>query len=57
MLDSALFGAESRIVTSRKPTEKEQSDLQFAWRVAKHVKSNAIVLAKEGVRWASEPVK
>ena len=46
--DSALFGAESRIVTSRKPTEKEQSDLQFAWRVAKHVKSNAIVLAEGG---------
>ena len=43
-----LFGAESRIVTSRKPTEKEQSDLQFAWRVAKHVKSNAIVLAEGG---------
>ena len=46
--DSALFGPESRIVTSRKPTEKEQSDLHFAWRVAKHVKSNAIVLAEGG---------
>ena len=37
-----------QIVTKRKPTERELSDLVFAFRVAKHVKSNAIVYAKEG---------
>ena len=34
-------------VTKRKPTKAEIADLLFAWRVAKHVKSNAIVLAKD----------
>jgi phosphoribosylaminoimidazolecarboxamide formyltransferase/IMP cyclohydrolase len=38
---------ELRIVTQRKPTEQELNDMLFAWRVAKHVKSNAIVYAKE----------
>lgn len=38
---------ELRIVTQRKPTESEMNDVLFAWRVAKHVKSNAIVYAKE----------
>lgn len=37
------------LVTSRKPTEKEWQDLLFAWKVAKHVRSNAIVLAKDRV--------
>lgn len=46
--DEALLGNESRIVTNRRPTEKEHQDLHFAWRVAKHVKSNAIVLAEGG---------
>ena len=32
--------------TKRKPTDQEMADLQFAWTVVKHVKSNAIVLAK-----------
>jgi len=36
-----------QVVTSRQPTEAEWGDLLFAWRVAKHVKSNAIVLARE----------
>jgi len=36
-----------RVVTSRQPSEREWGDLQFAWRVAKHVKSNAIVLARD----------
>jgi phosphoribosylaminoimidazolecarboxamide formyltransferase/IMP cyclohydrolase len=36
------------IVTKRAPTEKEFSDMRFAFRVAKHVKSNAIVYAKNG---------
>ncbi|MGC8663012.1 MAG: bifunctional phosphoribosylaminoimidazolecarboxamide formyltransferase/IMP cyclohydrolase [Thermoplasmata archaeon] len=33
-------------VTKRKPTESEIIDLKFAWKVVKHVKSNAIVLSK-----------
>ena len=36
---------ESRVVTSRKPTEDEWQGLAFAWIVCKHVKSNAIVYA------------
>ncbi len=35
------------VVTERSPTEAEWGDLLFAWRVAKHVKSNAIVLARD----------
>ncbi len=35
-----------RVVTKRAPSEAEMRDLLFAWRVAKHVKSNAIVYAK-----------
>lgn len=35
-------------VTQRPPTEAERADLVFAWKVCKHVKSNAIVLAKSG---------
>ncbi|QHE50970.1 bifunctional phosphoribosylaminoimidazolecarboxamide formyltransferase/IMP cyclohydrolase [Pontibacillus sp. HMF3514] len=34
------------VPTDRRPTEQEWEDLQFAWKVVKHVKSNAIVLAK-----------
>jgi phosphoribosylaminoimidazolecarboxamide formyltransferase/IMP cyclohydrolase len=34
------------VVTERRPTEKEWADLLFAWRVSRHVKSNAIVLAR-----------
>lgn len=37
-----------KVVTKRKPTEEEMIDLIFAWKVCKHVKSNAIVVAKEG---------
>ena len=33
------------VVTEREPTEQEWSDMLFAWRVCKHVRSNAIVLA------------
>ncbi len=35
-------------VTEAKPTEEQMTDLQFAWRIVKHVKSNAIVVAKDG---------
>ena len=38
----------SKVVTKRAPTERELADLRFAFRVAKHVKSNAIVYAKDG---------
>src|SRR5262245_54177336 len=41
--------AEARVVTKRQPTEQELADLRFAWLVCKHVKSNAIVLAKGGM--------
>ncbi len=37
--------SELRTVTERKPSEKELSDLRFAWKICRHVKSNAIVLA------------
>ena len=37
-----------RVATRRAPTEAETADLLFAWTVAKHVKSNAIVYAKAG---------
>jgi phosphoribosylaminoimidazolecarboxamide formyltransferase/IMP cyclohydrolase len=43
--DAALF-ADWRVVTRRAPTAAEAADLRFAWAVAKHVKSNAIVFAK-----------
>lgn len=38
---------ELQVVTERQPTAKELEDLKFAFRVAKHVKSNAIVFAKD----------
>ena len=37
-----------KCVTRRQPTERELADCLFAWTVAKHVKSNAIVYAKDG---------
>lgn len=44
--DHAQVTAESlQVVTEQKPTESELSNLLFAWRVVKHVKSNAIVTA------------
>ena len=44
----SLKGLELRIATKRWPTAAELTDLKFAWKVCKHVKSNAIVFAKEG---------
>ena len=35
-------------VTNREPTKEELQDLAFAWKAAKHIKSNAIVFAKDG---------
>jgi phosphoribosylaminoimidazolecarboxamide formyltransferase/IMP cyclohydrolase len=39
---------ELKVVTKRQPTAQELADLEFAFKVAKHVKSNAIVYAKDG---------
>ena len=41
--------ADLKIVTKRAPTEAEMRDMLFAWRVAKYVKSNAIVYCKDGM--------
>ena len=46
--ESCLDAAGLSIVTTRAPTEVEQRDLEFAWRVAWFVKSNAIVFANGG---------
>jgi phosphoribosylaminoimidazolecarboxamide formyltransferase/IMP cyclohydrolase len=46
--DSAADWARVRTVTKRQPTEQELADLATAWRVVRHVKSNAIVLVKHG---------
>ena len=37
-----------KIVTKRAPTAREMETMRFAWKVSKHVKSNAIVFAKDG---------
>ncbi len=39
--------AEMQVVSQRRPTETEWSELSFAWKVSKHVRSNAIVLARD----------
>jgi phosphoribosylaminoimidazolecarboxamide formyltransferase/IMP cyclohydrolase len=39
----------ARVVTKRAPTDSQMTDLRFAWIVCKHVKSNAIVLAKDNM--------
>ncbi len=47
--DSARIGAaDLTVVTQRKPSEREIADLLFAWRICKFVKSNAIVMARDG---------
>jgi phosphoribosylaminoimidazolecarboxamide formyltransferase/IMP cyclohydrolase len=43
----ALTRADLRVVTQRAPTEAQFADLAFAWKVAMHVKSNAIVYARD----------
>ncbi len=44
----SISEAEVKVVTKRAPTEEEMSDLLFAWKVAKFVKSNAIVYCRNG---------
>ena len=47
--DLQLFGPDGlKVVTQRKPTDKEMADLEFAWRICKHLKSNAVCFAKDG---------
>lgn len=46
--DHILTREMCKVVTKRQPTEEEWQDMLFAWSVAKHVKSNAIVFAKGG---------
>jgi phosphoribosylaminoimidazolecarboxamide formyltransferase/IMP cyclohydrolase len=41
--------ADLQVVTARQPTTEQMLDLLFAWRVAKYVKSNAIVYCKDGM--------
>ena len=43
-----LDPASVKVVSRRPPTEQEMRDLLFAWKIAKHVKSNAILYAKDG---------
>ncbi len=43
-----LNPADIKVVTSRPPSDREVRDLLFAWKVCKHVKSNAILYAREG---------
>jgi phosphoribosylaminoimidazolecarboxamide formyltransferase/IMP cyclohydrolase len=43
-----VSAAEAEVVTKRQPTAEELLALEFAWKVCKHVKSNAIVFAREG---------
>lgn len=47
-VDNTVVDGELKVVTKRAPTDKEMADLCFAFTVAKHVKSNAIVYAKDG---------
>jgi phosphoribosylaminoimidazolecarboxamide formyltransferase / IMP cyclohydrolase len=42
-----LEGRELRVVTKRVPSDAELTDLRFAWKICKHVKSNAIVFARD----------
>ncbi|MCW1401558.1 bifunctional phosphoribosylaminoimidazolecarboxamide formyltransferase/IMP cyclohydrolase [Novosphingobium sp. MW5] len=47
--NGAISEADLKVVTKRQPTAQELKDCLFAWTVARHVKSNAIVYAKDGV--------
>jgi phosphoribosylaminoimidazolecarboxamide formyltransferase/IMP cyclohydrolase len=44
---AGLEVSRARVATRRSPTDAERASLEFAWRVCKHVKSNAIVLARD----------
>ena len=46
--DQAIDPASWQVVSQRQPTEAEWADLRFAWRVVRHVRSNAIAVAAAG---------
>ena len=49
-IDTELYDEDQlKVVTKKAPSEKELEDLKFAMKVVKHVKSNAIVIAKDGM--------
>jgi len=47
--NGAITEADLKVVTKRQPTAQELKDCLFAWTVARHVKSNAIVYARDGI--------
>ena len=47
--EARITAAEIKVVTKRAPSEQEMRDLLFAWKVAKYVKSNAIVYCKDAM--------
>ncbi len=47
--NGAVTPADLKVVTKRQPSAQELKDCLFAWTVARHVKSNAIVYARDGV--------
>ena len=49
MDELALDGSQLQVVTKRRPTLEELTDLLFAWRAVRHVRSNAIVLARNAM--------
>ena len=48
-LDRGVMQMEAQVKTRRAPSDEEWMALEFAWKVAKHVKSNAIVFARAGL--------
>ena len=46
--DQAISPANWTVASQRPPTPQEKQDLEFAWRLVRHVRSNAIVVAKDG---------
>ena len=47
--DAGFIGMDDlKVVTKKAPTDEQMADLLFAWKVGKHVKSNAIVYVKDG---------
>lgn len=48
-LDREVFAPEMEVVSQKAPLVQQMKDLEFAWQVCKHVKSNAITLVKDGM--------
>ena len=47
--NGAVAPADCKVVTERAPTERQLRDMLFAWTIVRHVKSNAVVFARDGV--------